>query len=126
MMSLQSFCQTATSTKDPNDLVCFPRYILGAIIKDLKDGDYAKEEVFLLNNQISLHTEYIIQQDSSNKLLRQHNIYLSGLVDDKDTQINNLTSQLNQTNRDYDKRGYWIKGLAIGLGASIITAFAIK
>jgi hypothetical protein len=59
-MTTQSISQIVISdTLDLNsELVCIPKALMDSVIADLKSGDIAKEEVSILNEQMSMRNIY--------------------------------------------------------------------
>jgi hypothetical protein len=96
------------------------------VVKDLKEGDLAKEEVAILNEQITLQNLYIEQSDSLQKVLKAQALFFINANDEKDGYLTAYKLRLEKADRNTQKQSSWIKGLGIALVVSIASNLITK
>lgn len=91
------------------------------VIKDLKEGDIAKDEVIILNEQIILQNLYNIKCDSA-LLITKNQVENYQNAINECTNINlSYKTQISKLEQKLSNKNGWIKGLIFTLGISIIT-----
>lgn len=96
------------------------------VVKDLKEGDLAKEEVAILNEQISLQNTYIEQSDSVKNVLKEQALFFINANDEKEAYLTTCRLQLEKANKKTQRQSSWLKGLGIALVISIASNLITK
>ena len=110
----QSFCQSVTMSNDDStsyditfvdsaEVIGIPRYIMLNVIRDLNEGDVAKEQVDMLTDQLVLQAQLLDKQDSINAGYRKQIIQWKSISDDKDAYLDSYKLQLDKTSRELKK-----------------------
>lgn len=117
-MTSQSFCQSDITSSDDstsysatfidsNEVIGIPRYIMLNVIRDLNEGDVAKEQVDMLTDQLVLQAQLLDKQDSINAGYRKQIIQWKSISDDKDAYLDSYKLQLDKTSRELKKEKQW-------------------
>lgn len=117
-MTSQSFCQSVTMSNDDStsidatftdstEVIGIPRYIMLNVIRDLNEGDVAKEQVDMLTEQLVLQAQLLDKQDSINQGYRKQIIQWKSISDDKDAYLDSYKLQLDKTSRELKKEKQW-------------------
>ena len=110
-MTSQSFCQNDIQSNDDStsydasfidstEVIGIPRYIMLNVIKDLNEGDVAKEQVDMLTEQLVLQAQLLDTQDSINAGYRKQINQWKSISDDKDAYLDSYKIQLDKTARE--------------------------
>lgn len=92
---------------DSSEVIGVPRYIMLNVIRDLNEGDVAKEQVDMLTEQLVLQAQLIDKQDSINAGYRKQIIQWKSISDDKDAYLDSYKLQLDKTSRELKKEKQW-------------------
>ena len=117
-MTSQSFCQSDITSNDDStsyditfvdssEVIGVPRYIMLNVIRDLNEGDVAKEQVDMLTEQLVLQAQLLDKQDSINAGYRKQIIQWKSISDDKDAYLDSYKLQLDKTSRELKKEKQW-------------------
>lgn len=117
-MTSQSFCQKDTTSNndstsyigtftDSSEVIGIPRYIMLNVIKDLDEGDIAKEQVDNLTEQLILQAQLFDKQDSINAGYKKQIIQWQNISQDKDSYLDSYKLQLDKTSRELKKEKRW-------------------
>lgn len=96
------------------------------VVKDLKEGDIAKEEVVLLNEQIELCNKY---QEKSDLVIVNLKNQVANCQTSLTESINIGSSyklQLEKLERKSANKNVWIKSLAIAVGILVATNIVVQ
>lgn len=119
-MSLPSFCQTGITTNNYYEVIGVPKHIMAKMVKDIKEGDIAKEEVKVLTEQATYQQQYIATTDSINALLKLQFSNCESVLEQKDKYLQSINLQLQKTEKKVGNQKGWMKGLTIALTISAI------
>jgi hypothetical protein len=92
---------------DSAEVIGIPRYIMLNVIRDLNEGDVAKEQVDMLTDQLVLQAQLLDKQDSINAGYRKQIIQWKSISDDKDAYLDSYKLQLDKTSRELKKEKQW-------------------
>jgi hypothetical protein len=92
---------------DSTEVIGIPRYIMLNVIRDLNEGDVAKEQVDMLTEQLVLQAQLLDKQDSINAGYRKQIIQWKSISDDKDAYLDSYKLQLDKTSRELKKEKQW-------------------
>lgn len=92
---------------DSTEVIGIPRYIMLNVIRDLNEGDVAKEQVDMLTEQLVLQAQLLDKQDSINQGYRKQIIQWKSISDDKDAYLDSYKLQLDKTSRELKKEKQW-------------------
>ena len=117
-MTSQSLCQSDITSNDDStsyditfvdssEVIGVPRYIMLNVIRDLNEGDVAKEQVDMLTEQLVLQAQLLDKQDSINAGYRKQIIQWKSISDDKDAYLDSYKLQLDKTSRELKKEKQW-------------------
>jgi len=76
--------------------VCLPKWTLQKVIADLEDGDLAKQELLLMQEQSALQSDYITIQDS---LISEFTNSLRSCEDSRGAALELIDIQENQIDK---------------------------
>lgn len=118
IVTSQSFCQSDITSNDDStsyditfvdssEVIGVPRYIMLNVIRDLNEGDVAKEQVDMLTEQLVLQAQLLDKQDSINAGYRKQIIQWKSISDDKDAYLDSYKLQLDKTSRELKKEKQW-------------------
>ena len=129
-MSLPSFCQTDTlnnaSTVSTKEIVCIPKSVMIKVVKDLKEGDIAKEEVAVLNQQIELYNKYAEKSDLVIINLKNQVTNCQTSLTESLNIGSSYKLRLEKAERKSANKDVWIKSLAIAFGILVATNIIIQ
>ena len=114
IVTSQGFCQNDIQSNDDStsydasfidstEVIGIPRYIMLNVIKDLNEGDVAKEQVDMLTEQLVLQAQLLDTQDSINAGYRKQINQWKSISDDKDAYLDSYKIQLDKTARELKK-----------------------
>jgi len=111
--SLPSFCQTDTTINETDtnliEVVCIPKSVMINVIKDLKEGDIAKEEVAVLNEQIELQNKYTQKCDLALISLKIQVVNCQSSLDDAANIGLSYKLRLDKVERKLTHKKKWVK-----------------
>lgn len=118
IVTSQSFCQNDITSNDDStsydgtfidstEVIGIPRYIMLNVIKDLNEGDVAKEQVDMLTEQLVLQAQLLDTQDSINAGYRKQINQWKSISDDKDAYLDSYKIQLDKTARELKIEKRW-------------------
>ena len=119
----QGICQPVTSPSDSTKLIGVPHWILKNVIKDLNEGDVAREQVVALNEQIEYQQKYVTLSDSVNKIYRKQIVEWQNISQDKDQYITSYKLQLDKVARQSENRRKWLSYFVIAFTSTLIINF---
>ena len=93
------------------------------MIVDIKDGDSAKEENAMLEEQLELQMEYVDQADSVVAHYKKNLAVMAKISEEREQYIDTYKLQLDKCAAKCTKQRKWIDYLLIGLATSLIINF---
>ena len=127
---MPSFCQTDTTSNKTDTtfkgIVCIPKSVMIKVVRDLKEGDIAKEEVAILNEQIELHNKYIEKSDLTIATLKNQLVNCQTSLTESVNIGSSYKLRLEKVEKKSANKDGWIKGLAIAVGILIASNIIIQ
>jgi hypothetical protein len=93
------------------------------MITDIKNGDDAKEEKEMLEEQLVLQGQYVDQADSLVEHYKKSLAVMNKISDEKEDYIQTYKLQLDKVARKSEQQRKWINYLFIGFATSLIINF---
>lgn len=129
----QGFCQSVTTSSDDStsydatfidssEVIGIPRYIMLNVIRDLNEGDVAKEQVDNLTEQLVLQAQLLDKQEAINENYRKQINQWKSISDEKDGYIDSYKLQLDKTARELKIEKRWKNMLQF---TQVITTIAL-
>lgn len=117
-MTSPSFCQNDITSSDDSstydatfidssEVIGIPRYIMLNVIRDLNEGDVAKEQVDMLTEQLVLQAQLLDKQEAINENYKKQINQWKSISDDKDAYLDSYKIQLDKTSRELKKEKNW-------------------
>lgn len=88
---------------DSTEIIGVPRFIMLNVIRDLNEGDVAKEQVDMLTEQLVLQAQLLDKQDSINAGYKKQIVQWQNISQDKDVYLDTYKLQLDKTARELKK-----------------------
>ena len=79
------------------------------VIRDLNEGDVAKEQVDMLTEQLVVQAQLLDKQEAINENYKKQINQWKSISDDKDAYLDSYKLQLDKTSRELKKEKQWVK-----------------
>lgn len=118
ILTSPSFCQNDITSSndsstydatfvDSSEVIGIPRYIMLNVIRDLNEGDVAKEQVDMLTEQLVVQAQLLDKQEAINENYKKQINQWKSISDDKDAYLDSYKLQLDKTSRELKKEKQW-------------------